>query len=273
MPPRRPSRRSAVEHHGLRTVEEDDQSVYRLAHRTFAEHLTHEPATSRHWHADIVRRAIKEIEANENPNPYWLRHTSVHCADAGNAAWEAVSRSAALDQLRPRAVAADTIRSLFGRGSVPPEIAAIIAGAHQLDTAPPADQWGIRQVFHARLGGTLVAARRRHSATWSVAWSALSRRPLHAVLTGHTGWVEAVAAVPLPDGRTLLATGSDDQTVRLWDPATGAGLKRLPVDAAVRALSSLGEGRLAVAIADGLLVLDLANDIAATEPLSAPEAS
>nr|WP_281245051.1 hypothetical protein [Lentzea albida] len=30
-----------------------------------------------------------------------------------------------------------------------------------------------------------------------------------------------VAAVPVPDGRTLLATSGWDQTVRLWDPATG----------------------------------------------------
>jgi len=34
--------------------------------------------------------------------------------------------------------------------------------------------------------------------------------------------VEAVAAVPLPDWRILLATGSDDGMLRLWDPATGA---------------------------------------------------
>jgi WD40 repeat protein len=33
--------------------------------------------------------------------------------------------------------------------------------------------------------------------------------------------VYAVAVVPLPDGRVLLATGSHDDTVRLWDPATG----------------------------------------------------
>ena len=33
--------------------------------------------------------------------------------------------------------------------------------------------------------------------------------------------VVAVCAVPGPGGRTLLATGSRDETVRLWDPATG----------------------------------------------------
>ena len=41
-------------------------------------------------------------------------------------------------------------------------------------------------------------------------------------LTGHTGQVTSVAFGTGPDGRLLLASGSDDGTVRLWDPATGA---------------------------------------------------
>ena len=45
--------------------------------------------------------------------------------------------------------------------------------------------------------------------------------PSAHTLTGHTDAVTAVAVVALPDGRTLLATASDDGTVRLWDPATG----------------------------------------------------
>jgi WD40 repeat protein len=40
-------------------------------------------------------------------------------------------------------------------------------------------------------------------------------------LSGHHGLVHAMAAVPLPNGRVLLATGSYDHTVQLWDPTTG----------------------------------------------------
>ena len=32
---------------------------------------------------------------------------------------------------------------------------------------------------------------------------------------------QILLVVPMPDGGTLLATGSDDATVRLWDPVTG----------------------------------------------------
>jgi WD40 repeat protein len=44
-------------------------------------------------------------------------------------------------------------------------------------------------------------------------WSALLQ-----TLEGHTGWVNAIAFSK--DGKTL-ASGSDDRTVRLWDPTTG----------------------------------------------------
>jgi len=36
--------------------------------------------------------------------------------------------------------------------------------------------------------------------------------------------VKSVAAVPLPEGRTLLASGGADTTIRLWDPVTGTPL-------------------------------------------------
>jgi COMPASS component SWD3 len=43
-------------------------------------------------------------------------------------------------------------------------------------------------------------------------------------LRGHTAWVRSVAFSP--DGR-LLASGSDDQTVKLWDVETGQEVRTL----------------------------------------------
>jgi WD40 repeat protein len=67
-------------------------------------------------------------------------------------------------------------------------------------------------------------------------WDPVTGSPVGESVTGHTGGVVA-AAVPLPDGRTLLATGSHDATVRLWDPVIGAETARIIVGTPVYALT------------------------------------
>jgi WD40 repeat protein len=51
-----------------------------------------------------------------------------------------------------------------------------------------------------------------------------AQRPELTVQTGHNGWVESVAISP--DSK-VLASGSDDKTIKLWDIATGAQLRSL----------------------------------------------
>jgi WD40 repeat protein len=43
-------------------------------------------------------------------------------------------------------------------------------------------------------------------------------------MTGHRGFVRAVAAAELPDGRLVAVTSGDDTTVRVWELTTGTAL-------------------------------------------------
>ncbi|MGH3855847.1 MAG: hypothetical protein ACRDR6_20645 [Pseudonocardiaceae bacterium] len=67
----------------------------------------------------------------------------------------------------------------------------------------------------------------------------------------HTSSVLALAAVPCPHGQTLLATGSQDRTVRVWNPATGIAVSMLHVGVGVLAPCHLPSGRLAIGTTEG----------------------
>ena len=207
---------------------EHKQTVYRPAHRTFAKHLTAHHDTSSGQHRRITSAAITAIRRDHHagtlPNDYWLHHTSAHAAHGGLPAWQDLDDAPdVLDLLDPDATAGDAMRSLFSHAQVPPNLAGMIGAAHQLRTAHPIDRPGLRQlatVRHTHLADTAITA----TSSWSLNWATIRKQPLHLTLAGHIGGVLAVAAVELPDGRTLLATSGDDRTVRLWDPARGTAV-------------------------------------------------
>ena len=64
-------------------------------------------------------------------------------------------------------------------------------------------------------------------APYRAVWAAATPRTERSVLEGHTDWVNAVCAFSL-GGRPLLASGGSDETVRIWDPATGTEHTILP---------------------------------------------
>jgi WD40 repeat protein len=86
-------------------------------------------------------------------------------------------------------------------------------------------------------------------------WEPTTANPMGEPLTGHTSEVVAVCAVPGPGGRTLLATGGRDATVRLWDPATGTSIGVLQVGIEVDALCASPDGSLAIGTSEGVAVL------------------
>lgn len=78
-------------------------------------------------------------------------------------------------------------------------------------------------------------------------WSALLQ-----TLEGHTRTVTAVA---FSKNRTTLASGSDDCTVRLWDPTTGQCLQTLEGIPAVTSLSFSKDSQY-LNTGRGILILD-----------------
>ncbi|WP_327002022.1 WD40 repeat domain-containing protein [Dactylosporangium sp. NBC_01737] len=68
-----------------------------------------------------------------------------------------------------------------------------------------------------RLGRPMVPPRQ---APYGAVWAATTRRTERAALEGHSSRVNALCSVRI-DGQLLLASASDDWTVRLWDPVTG----------------------------------------------------
>jgi WD40 repeat protein len=63
-------------------------------------------------------------------------------------------------------------------------------------------------------------------APYRARWSTVSTHAERAAQNGHTGGVQDLCSLDL-DGRHLLASGGEDEMVRIWDPVTGRQLRVL----------------------------------------------
>ncbi len=168
--------------------------------------------------------------ATENPNPYIAHHLAGHVAEAG--AWQELADAPhVLDHLDPRAVAAEALRLGYGRTSLPDPVTATLVARDLLASVAPEDRETVRALTTARFVGAAPAAGiLRGDATWSVRWTRLHRDLLPAILTDRASPVEALRAFSLPDGRQLLAVGTHDGRVRLWDSESVLDAAMPPVE-------------------------------------------
>ncbi|MEU5979231.1 AAA family ATPase [Streptomyces sp. NPDC047315] len=230
--------------------QEHGQSVYRLAHRTFTEHFTTAPDIAHH-HARITialtRHARHALETHgthdcgamvpspEAISPYMRHHLAAH-ARLGHPAGGFHTLADHPDVLDTLDLASITTAA-FDHGlsfhNLPPAIAGtVLLQHHARDTTlgQQADDTTWWRRWWRRLGTTYIQGttppaelKPGNPAGWpaALAAGAVQRRPLHLQLTGHTDGVTAVAVFTAADGTPRLASGGDDMTVRIWNPATG----------------------------------------------------
>ena len=202
------------------------RSTYRLYHRSLAEDLV----TRRDQDTDqavIAAALTAQVPRRRNGRPDWpashpyiRAHLATHAARGGSIDDLAQDPGFLLTADPPELLAALDITT-----SRPAHTA---AGAYRsalplIRRHPPTEHASYLGLA-ARCGRANLLADRIDAdgltGSWHARWASWQLHRPHQQITGHSDWVYAVAAAEL-DGRPVVISGSRDQTVRVWDLATG----------------------------------------------------
>ncbi|MFJ9324542.1 AAA family ATPase, partial [Streptomyces globisporus] len=231
---------------------ENGQSVYRFAHRTFAEHFVTAPDASQ-AHADItaalIRRAREDVNAtldgtprlDEDVSPYIRHHLAAHArlGHAAGALNTLADHPDVLDTLDLTSISSAALYSGLPAAKLPPPLAGIVLfynqghrdGGKQEDDETGWRRWW-RRLGTAYIHGTVPPGEPLAGTPplWppTLAAGVVRPRQLNQQLTAHTDSVSAVAVFTAVDGTARVVTGSDDGTVRIWNPTTSAQEAQLP---------------------------------------------
>ncbi|WP_433788572.1 hypothetical protein [Actinoplanes sp. CA-252034] len=240
----------------------DGRSVYRLAHQSFRAPLLSGPAEP------AITRALLRV-ARTPLHPYLRRHLAEHAAAAGAEGWAALAaRTEVLDQVEVGTVVAGVMTDPGRFGALPAAVLGTVVTSHLALAATPADRTGLRRLGTARITGAWTSAQSAAERPGpGVAWWPVSARihldPPDLTLAAGGRGIAALAALPGVDDSPVLAAGTDDGSVRVWDPATGEETTGLdPTGGRVFDLAALerpgGVTLLLARDGDPVLVRDLA---------------
>ena len=225
-----------LEHAGAHLIEagEDGQTVYRLYHQAFNDYLRrdHDPVAINHTITDALLELIESDGRRDwaSANPYLHRHLATHAAAAGRLG-ELVADARYLLYADPQQLA----RVLGSVDHTTHVLARLYWRAldRLRDAVTPAERAAVLHVTaldHEPAALPLLDT--YPELPWRGVWAAGPPTPFHRRLTGSTrgGGYRRVHAVAVGqvDGRAVVVSGSADQTVRVWDAATGEPQATVP---------------------------------------------
>ncbi|MFG2463757.1 hypothetical protein ACGFWE_42930, partial [Streptomyces sp. NPDC048523] len=228
--------------------QEYGQTVYRLAHRTFAEHFINAPGSTEAHVAlctALTQRAqqILDTPAGQTTvpmpppdiNPYIRYHLAGHArlGDPAGSFRTLADHPGVLDTLDLTSVTAAV--NHVPAHVLPPAIAGTVLLQHLAHSSSTSAESALAvtawRQWWRRLGTTYVQGTAPPTEApvpastgpcATVLTASVQRRQLSLQLTGHTGTARALLVFDAADGTPRLATtGADDQRVHIWNPATG----------------------------------------------------
>ena len=165
----------------------------------------------------VLHAIARDQELTENPmTPYLRRHLAEHAVAAGRIDSLLTDDAYVLQaDMRRLLQAANSAVSATGQRRA----RMLRLTPHAIPAGPTerAAQFSVTEAF-CDLG---TSYREGHwNAPYRARWAQVKPRHERTLLTGHSREVWAVCPVSVA-GQTMLASGGDDGTVRIWDPATG----------------------------------------------------
>jgi WD40 repeat protein len=158
-------------------------------------------------------------ETDRQLNPYLAHYLPE--AISGVDAWESLSEDIGLlDQLDPASLAAVLARDLFGTARMTPPLEAAL-----LSRGARTQPGSLAKVLNRRRVGA-----QRGLKQVQLLWTKLRRVTPNVPFVAHSGTIRSIALGMLDDRRLALVSVGGDDTIRLWDPASGTALREpIPV--------------------------------------------